>query len=458
MDWSKIKTIYMIGIKGQGMTALAKLLADQGKRLSGSDVAESWSTQGTLEAIGAEIKVGWRSANVPKTVDLIIYSTSYNDNNEEVAAAVAGKVKTVTYPEAVADLFNQSWGVAVAGSHGKSTTTAWLGFVLKEAGLSPSVLVGATVPQFGGQGLTGQSNLLVLEADEYQNKLAAYSPKLAVLTSVDFDHPDWYPDRSSYEQAFADWLGRLTVKDKVVANFDDETVRRLCQSTKARVIGYGLDEGAEIRARQLSYQNGRQYFKVSLGADNLGDFSIQLAGRHNVSNALAVIAAALELEAELHRVREAVSAFGGVARRLEKLGEYKGAVIADDYAHHPTEIRATLRAARQLWPEKKLVLVFHPHTFSRSKALFHDFIDSLLGADEVVVLDIYGSAREVAGGVSSAELVEKMRLLDEDKAISHQPTLKEAAAYLRHHLQGNEVVLLMGAGDVFRIGEELLKT
>jgi UDP-N-acetylmuramate--alanine ligase len=457
VDWLKIKKVYMIGVKGVGMTMLAQYLTAQGIAVAGSDVADVFMTDEVLAKAGIKIKLGFKADNLPADADLIIYSTAYNKDNPEVAAAFASKTKTVIYAEALADVFNQNFGIAVAGSHGKTTVSAWLGFVLHQAGLKPSALVGAYVPQFGGAALIGKSNLLVAEADEYQNKLALLKPKMALLNNIDYDHPDFYPDRAAYEQAFADFVHKLSAKDVLVANFDETAVKRLSAQTKAKVISYALACEADFRAREITYHNGRQYFKVTMSEDNLGDFSIGLAGRHNVANALAVIAAATELGADLHLIRGAVADFSGASRRLEKLGEFNGALIYDDYAHHPTEIKATIAAVRQLYPDRKLTVVFHPHTFSRTKALFNDFVSSFADVDELIVLDIYGSVRETQGGVSAEELVEKMRLLYEGKEIIYLPTLTAAADYLRHNAQADEVVVLMGAGDVFRIADDLLK-
>jgi UDP-N-acetylmuramate--alanine ligase len=459
MDWSKINKIYFIGIKGQGMTTLAQFLAAQGKIISGSDVEESWSTGLALANIKAEIKVGWLAANIPSDADLIIYSTAYNQDNPEVAAALTSKIKTVTYIEALADVFNQAQGIAVTGTHGKSTTTAWLGFVLQEAGLAPSVMLGATVPQFNGQGLIGKSNYLVIEADEYQNKLSLLNPKIILLNNIEYDHPDFYPDVASYEQAFADFVAKLPAKGVLVANDDDPVVRTISDSAKCKVVRYGINSaGASWQARDIVFHNDRQYFKVFMDGDDLGEFNIGLLGAHNISNALAVIAASLELGAELLPVRDGLAKFTGTTRRWEKMGEFKGALIYDDYAHHPTEIKATIAGARQQYPDKKIMAIFAPHTYSRTQALLGDFATSWYGLDELVMLPIYASAREAQGAVSSQDLIDEIKMAQPELAVSYQPTLDSAEDYLRRHLKGDEVVILMGAGDVFRIGQRLVES
>lgn len=439
------------------MTMLAQYLSALGIKISGSDIAETFMTDEVLTTINAEIKVGWQADNIDKDCQVIIYSTAYNETNVEVASAKASGKKVLTFGEALADVFNQTQGIAVTGTHGKTTVTAWLGFVLAEAGLSPSVMVGARVPQFNGAGLFGKSNLLIAEADEYQNKLALLSPKIILLNNIEYDHPDFYSSIASYEQVFANFIARLPAKGILVVNYDDETVKKISANVHCKVISYGLSNDATWQAQNIVYQNGRQYFKVVMDGDDLGEFNIGLLGAHNISNALAVIATSLELGAELLPVRDGLAKFIGTTRRWEKMGEFKGALIYDDYAHHPTEIKATIAGARQQYPDKKLIAVFSPHTFSRTKALLGDFATSWYGINELVMLPIYASAREAQGTVSSQDLIDQIKMAQPELGVSYQPTLDSAEDYLRHHLAGNEVVILMGAGDVFRIGQKLLK-
>lgn len=457
MEWLGIKKVYFIGIKGVGMTMLAQYLSNLGIKISGSDTAEIFMTDEVLKTIGAEVKVGFKAENIDAEAQVIIYSTAYDDTNPEVASAKVSNKKVFSYAEALADVFNQAQGVAVSGTHGKTTTTAWLGFVLQVAGLDPSVLVGANVPQFNGAGLFGKSNLLVAEADEYQNKLALLNPKIILLNNIEYDHPDFYPTPQSYEQAFVDFVAKLGAKGVLIANFDDEKVKTISSQTKAKVVSYAISNQANWQAQDIKYFNGRQYFKVLMDGDDLGEFNIGLLGVHNISNALAVIAASLELGAELLPVRDGLAKFTGTTRRWEKMGDLHGALIYDDYAHHPTEIKATIVGARQQYPDKKIIVVFSPHTFSRTQALMGDFATSWYGINELVMLPIYASAREAQGNVSSQDLIDQIKIAQPELAVNYQPTLDSCEDYLRHHLTGNEVVVLMGAGDVFRIGEKLVK-
>ncbi len=460
MDLTKIKRAYFIGLKGVGMTMLAQYLHGQGINISGSDVAEDFSTTAeTLRRIEATIFTDFKIGRLAG-YDLIVYSSAYTpEKNVEVAEALTSKTKTLSYGEALGEVFNQHYGIAVCGSHGKTTTTAWLGYVLWASGLEPSVMVGSRVPQFSGAALVGKSDFLVIEADEYQNKLQYFAPKAIVLNNIDFDHPDFFSDEAAYAQVFVDFVGKLSAKGWLVANFDDEQVRKISESCKGKVISYAIDAEADLRASQLKIEQGRQYFKVSLNDEDLGDFSCQLLGKHNVSNALAVIAAGIELGVSLVNLRTHLGNFTGTARRLEKAGTYNGALIFDDYAHHPTEIKASLAAVRQAYPDKKIMVVFQAHTFSRTRAFFNDFLNSFDLADEVLLLPIWGSAREqeTEGENLAQDLVEKMRLLNEEKSVSYVDNLEEATTYLHDNLHEDEVVVLMGATDVFRIRESLLK-
>ncbi len=512
MDFSKIKKIYLIGVKGVGMTMLGQFLAAKGAVVSGSEGPEKYMTDAVLNKAGIKVIERFDVKNIPADADLIIYSTAYNaQTNIEVAAALAGKVKVLTYAQALGEVFNQKYGIAIVGSHGKTTTTAWLGFVMEKSGLAPSVMVGAQVPQFDGCSLLGNSDYLVIEADEYQNKLENYQPKVVLLNNIDYDHPDFFPTEADYKNAFIEFIKKIPAKGFLVANFDDPIIRKIAQvNCRGKVITYAINEAADYVAYDIKNNNGQQYFKVKLGVedeedeeksplppfvkggisgktllaplvrgDELGDFSIRLAGKHNISNALAVIATGVELNLELFKIRKYLEEFTGTARRMQVLGEFRGATIIDDYAHHPTEIKATIEAVRQKYGSRKLVVAFHPHTFSRTKALFDGFAKSFDGVDELIILDIYGSAREKQGGVHSQDLVEAIKQENNEttkqknnktllrqgfggqarkqQEVKYIPTLSECEKYLRENTERNDVIVLMGAGDILRVGENLVK-
>ncbi len=469
MELLNAKKVHMIGIKGVGMTMLAQYLVAKGVEVSGSDVGETFMTDEILNKFKIPVKKGFNKENIPPGVDLIIYSTAYNKNNNPELAFALQKMpkRVISYAKALSQIFNQSCGIAVVGSHGKTTTTAWLGYVLYKSFLLPTVMVGAKVPQFNGFALIGDSNYLIAEVDEYQNKLKYFEPHAVLLNNIDYDHPDFFPTRESYEQVFIDFIKKIPSNGFLVANFDDEVVKRLAPvNCRGRVISYGINEAASYVAYDIKVYGQRQFFKVKLGvndfdeeigeeSNDLGDFCINLAGRHNIYNALAVIAASIELDISLTDIRKYLEEFRGTERRMQFIGKYRGAFIFDDYAHHPTEIKKTIEGAREFYPNKKLVVVFHPHTFTRTKALLDDFAQSLSLADKIIILDIYGSARERQGGVHSRDLVVKIK--EQGGNAHYIPDLESAESYLRSNLSPNDLVILMGAGDVFRIGEKLLK-
>ena len=465
----RLKKIYMIGIKGVGMTMLAQYFSTKGFIVSGSDVNEKFMTDEVLEKLKIKVFKDFNKNNIPKDADLIIYSTAYNaEHNEEVAEALASKIKTLTYANALSEIFNKKHGIAVVGSHGKTTVTAWLGYVLWNAGLDPSIMVGAKVPQFTGATLTGKSNYLVIEADEYQNKLKYLQPKAVILNNIDYDHPDFFPTKKDYKNVFIEFIKKIPIKGFLIANYDDVLIRKNIKvNCKGEIITYAINQDADYIAYDIKTINNKQYFKVKSKIKNnnneseLKDFSIQLFGRHNISNALAVIAASIKLGVELSKIKKFLKEFLGTTRRLQVLGKFQGAIIIDDYAHHPTEIKASLEALRQKYNKQKITVVFHPHTFTRTKILLNDFAKSFIVANNVIILDIYGSSREKQGKVHSKDLLNKLRIINNKLQIKQKtryiPALKECEAYLRKHIKKEDVVVLMGAGDVFRVGENLVR-
>ncbi len=391
------------------MAALSELLSGLGKTVTGSDTAEVFYTDAILKRLKILVKTPFDPANLPKTVDVFVYSTAYTaENNPELAAAQASGKPLYSYPEAVGALTRERMTIAVCGSHGKTTTSALLADVLRTAGTDPSAIIGSEIRSWGGSALSGRGPLFVIEADEYQNKLALYHPFGAIVTSVDWDHPDFFPTVDAYEKVFSAFIARVPKHGFLVVCGDHARAEFLSRSASAPRYTYGFLEGNSVRA--VDYRilpeaerqhSALQEFSVEYAGGRLGPFRLQLAGRHNVENALAVIAVALHLKLDSTAVRKGIAAFSGTKRRFEYLGEKKGALVYDDYAHHPAEIQATLAAFHDLYPDNRLLVVFHPHTFTRTKALLEEFASSFERAESVAILDIYGSAREQHGGVSA---------------------------------------------------------
>ncbi|MBI5733971.1 MAG: UDP-N-acetylmuramate--L-alanine ligase [Candidatus Kerfeldbacteria bacterium] len=452
------KRIYLIGLKGAGMTALAQFLQARGQTVWGSDTPEKFFTDEVLKRSQIEVREGFAAAHLDRAIDLVIRSTAYGDDNIEVRAAQEKKLPIITYPEALGELTRQYKSLAVAGSHGKTTTAALLAHVLQTAGLAPSALVGSEVTQFKGNALIGAGELFVFEADEYQNKFQYYSPQSIILTSLDWDHPDFYKTPAAYEAAFVEFLKKLPADGLVVACYDDDNVKQAVAAANLKpeqVVTYGLTTGYWQLGR-MWLEEGRWHFSVNQGEDYAGAFYWRLIGGHNVANALAVMACARRLGVDLEVIRQALMSFEGIKRRFEIKGKLNNqAILVDDYAHHPAEIVATLKAARAFYPYKNIRVVFHPHTFSRTEALLADFAASFAEADEVIVLDIYSSAREQSGGVSSADLVAEIK--QRQPKVEYRPTVAAATDYLSETMGRSDLVITMGAGDVWKVGEELIK-
>lgn len=460
------KKYYLVGIKGVGMTMLAQFLAASGCLVEGSDTAETFLTDPVLKKAGIKVKSPFSPQNIPFDADYIIYSTAYNpaDNTELAYIENNSKLRKIVrpYAQALGELFNQQRGLAVCGSHGKTTVSAWLGYVLYRAGKDPNVLVGSRVPQLGGSSRQGRSRYFIAETDEYQNKLRYFQPWGAILTNIEFDHPDYFRNQAAYTKVFRDFVKKIPPAGFLVYSASDHETKKILGVVRGRKISCSLlvEDRPDYLASRIRSRAGGQGFDVSCRGRSLGRFRISLIGEHNVQNALTVIATARQLGVKLSDLRRALASFRGTARRLENLGRYHGATILDDYAHHPTEVKATLSGVRKHYQKERIITVFHPHTFTRTKALFPDFVSSFLDTDELIILDIYGSAREKQGGVSSAQLVAAIRRANEaakrKQAVRRIATIGEAVRYLEKHLHRGDLLLLMGAGDVFRVAEKLL--
>ena len=469
----KTKNIYLIGIKGVGMTMLAQFLAEKGNRVIGSDISDVFLTDKVLKKEKIKVLSPFCEENIPASIDLIIHSSAYSaENNVEMSYIKNNysrfkNTRTLSYAAALGEVFNDYYGIAVCGSHGKTTTSAWLGYVLDKAGKSPSVLVGSRVPQFKGSSLLGKSKYFVAEVDEYQNKLKYFQPLGVVLNNIEFDHPDFFKDQADYTKVFADFIKKIPASGWLVINNRDEEIKKIKRHCRGQVLTYDINHDSEnvatvnYLAHNLRTEKEYQIFSVN----NFGEFKISLWGEHNIFNALAVIASARALKVSIPDIKKYLASFTGTERRGQILGEYKGALIIDDYGHHPTEIKTTLAGLRSRYPQKNIITVFHPHTYTRTRALFNDFISSFSASNELIVLDIYESARESAsrrnGGVSSYELttaIKKYNIKNKlRQSVCYIPTLDEVANFLKKRLKKDDLLLLMGAGDVFRVGAEILK-
>lgn len=445
--------VHFVGIKGSGMSALAGLLMQRGAGVCGSDVADEFPIDTLLRAQHIPVEQ-FSEEHITADIDQVIYSTAWEGHIEVLRAKNLG-IPCVSYPEAVASIFNASIGIAVCGTHGKSTTTAWLGFVLSGLGKDPSVIVGSKVKQWDRNMRAGQSDLCVLEADEYQDKLASYDPWSIILTNVDYDHPDFFKTKESYIAAFSRFSKKVT-DGFLVACWDDAGVRAaLADVPSGRIVRYGLDASREYSLRNYSVIGGKSSFVITKNGKDIASLSSPLPGKQNAANALAVFAFCdrAGYGAPEH-ICAALEAFQGIGRRFEYKGMFGRIAIIDDYAHHPTEISATLTAARDAYPGKRIWCVFSPHTFSRTEILKEAFAQSFLDADMALILDIYSSAREESGTFRSADLVSLIRAYG--GRAEHTPSVDDAVSFMREHVQDADVLLTLGADEVWKVWEKLL--
>jgi UDP-N-acetylmuramate--alanine ligase len=460
-----IERVHMIGIKGAGMAALAQIFVHQKKRVTGSDTNEVFFTDRILSALSLRVRENFAPENIPSDAEVIIYSTSYTpERNSELQAAFESGKPVLSYPEAVGVLTQSFLTLAVSGTHGKTTTSALLAHVLASLDESPTAIVGSRIAAWEGGALLGTGPYLVLEADEYQNKLKEYQPFAVILTSADFDHPDFFPDMEAYERVFRDFVARIPPHGVLVFCHDSAAVVRIASAAHCHKISYGQGSGAMYQvaeytvlpAASLTSGSPRQRFSVLRETAVLGPYTLELAGKHNALNATAVIALLDFLRKDTARIGAALATFPGTERRFEYIGEHFGALLYDDYAHHPEEVRVTLRAFREMFPDKTLTVVFHPHTFTRTKALLSEFAQCFEDADRVYLLDIYGSAREEQGGVSSEDIVKTMeRFAPGKSAVAHD---REALIEtLRKSMGRSDVIISLGAGDVWQVSHALAR-
>ena len=463
--------IYMVGIKGVGMTMLAQFLVSKGYCVSGSDVKEEFQTDRTLFNAKIKVKQGFSLSNFPKKIDLVVRSSAFEiDKNIELKFLDKKGLKIISYAEALGSLFADYFGVSVCGSHGKTTVTSWLGHVLNKAGLKPNVLSGSYVRQFKGSSLSGDSKYFIVESDEYQNKLKYFNPKAVILNNIDFDHPDYFKDEKQYYKVFLDFIKKIPKEGFLVLNLEDKQSVKVGAKNHGRTIAYCIEEKNNklkesyqkiYQAKNIKTETYGQSFSVYRNGKKFANFKIKLMGRHNILNSLAVISASLEMGVSLGGLRNNLYSFNGASRRFDVLGKYNGSVIIDDYAHHPSEIKACLDAVKQRYKNKKIITVFHPHTVSRTKVLLDDFAKSFVLSDSLFLLEIYTSAREQGGGLSRVDLLNKVKQYNLEKnkkqELKYFKDMKLVEKELKKVAGADNVILLMGAGDVFRIAYSLLK-
>jgi len=451
------KTVHLIGIGGSGMQALARVLLRCGATVSGSDISESAATA-KLRSAGARVSIGQAPENLPESADLVVFSAAIKDSNPELLAARQRGLTCIKYAEMLGLLMGQRHGVAVAGTHGKSTTTALVAFILKAAGMDPTFVVGADVEQLGGPSGVGDGPHFVVEACEYDRSFLNLRPKSAAILNIEEDHLDCYGNLQAIIDAFRQFAALLPSEGGLlVVNADDEAAMAVGKWCKAAVETFALESAADWQAENLRHDCGRFSFDLLHRGRRMGRVHLALLGRHNVANALAAAALARNLGVEPDCICEALSRFRGARRRLTFRGEFNGVAVVDDYAHHPTEVRVTIEAARQHYRPARLWVVFQPHQHSRTRFLLEQFAESLAKADAAILPDIYfvRDSQQERQYISSRDLVQRLRA--RKIWAEYMPAFSDIVSLLKAKCRPGDLVLTMGAGDIWKVADALVQ-
>ena len=440
-----VKKVYIIGIGGAGTSALALIYKKRGFDVSGSDDGDGFYVQ-ELRQNGIEVFDEFDIEHIKQDIDLIVHTTAVNiKNNIELQKAKELSLAIMSYPQAVGEFTKDYKTIAVCGTHGKTTVTSLTAFGMIEADLYPTALVGSKISDWGSGAYVGGEKYFVLEADEYQNKLSHYNPYSVILTSVDFDHPDFFANFIVYKKVFADFVSRIPKDGFLVACGDDDDVREISQSASTQVFFYGERELNNCRITNREVIEDGQIVTV-LFRDKNYEIKTQLHGLHNAKNAVAAWLMNFLVKPSVDSVK-GIAKFAGTARRFERKGKLNDAILIDDYAHHPEEVSATLVTAKEIFKNKNIIVAFHPHTFSRTEALLDEFAQSLSIADSVIVLDIFASARETSGNITSQDLVNKVDC-EQKQNISD---IKSLASWMKNNLTKDDIFLTLGAGDIWKV-------
>jgi UDP-N-acetylmuramate--alanine ligase len=455
MRFLRLRRLHFVGAGGVGMSGLAEiLLLSTPLEISGCDLQRSENTD-RLTRLGARIAYGHDPAHI-RDADLLVTSSAVEDSNPEVVAARERGVPVIRRAEMLAEIMRLKQGIAIAGTHGKTTTTSLTGMVLTEAGFDPTIVVGGQVRILGTNARLGKGDFLVAEADEFDRSFLKLTPVVAVMTNIEEDHLDCYKDLEDILDSFSVFANRVPFYGSVIACADDPGVRRVLPRVTRRVVTYGVSEEANLRAKEIQLEASGTTFEVWEGSWLLGTLRLSLPGRHNVANALAAVAVGRELSIPFPTIARAVSQFTGVIRRFETKGERDGVLVVDDYAHHPTEISATLAAARQVYPDRRLAALFQPHLYSRTRDFGEQFGRALTACDIALVTDVYPSREKPIAGITG-EVIARAARQAGHPSVTYISEKKDVAGVLQKTLRSGDVLLTLGAGDVVRFGEEYLK-
>ncbi len=450
--YRKVKHVHFVGIGGIGMSGIAEVLLNLGYTVSGSDLKGTDTTR-RLEALGARVYYGHSFENLGNA-DVLVVSSAVKADNIELITAQKLSIPVIPRAEMLAELLKMKFSVAIAGSHGKTTVTSMMVTILAHGGLDPTMVNGGKLISIGSNARMGEGEVIVAEADESDGSFLKLSPTIAVITNIDLEHLDYYRDIEEIREAFLKFANIVPFYGSTIACIDCENVRAILPKIKRRCITYGLMDQADYQAKEIKFCGISSEYALYHKGNNLGNVSLKAPGMFNVYNSMAAIVAAYELDMEFSAIKKGIATFSGVHRRMEIKGEESGILVVDDYGHHPTEIRATLEAARHTW-NRRMVVIFQPHRFSRTKYLFNDFPGALDQADLLCITEIYPAGEERVKGVSARKLSEAIKNYGH-RNVLYLPEKEKIVDQLFGYLKPGDLVITLGAGDIWRVGEELL--
>lgn len=451
--YGNIEKIHFVGIGGIGMSGIAEVLLNLGYKVSGSDLRESDTTE-RLASLGALVFIGHREENL-QNVDVVVTSSAVHNDNPEVEEARRLHLPVIPRAEMLAELMRMKHGIAIAGTHGKTTTTSMAASVLGHAGLDPTIVIGGKLNAIGTNARLGQGKFLVAEADESDGSFLMLSPTIAVVTNIDADHLDHYSGIEEIRDTFVEFVNKVPFYGLTILCLDDANVRAILPRVKKRYLTYGLSSQADVRATHVCHDGFNTSFIAHYKGYRLGEISFSMPGPHNVLNAMACIAVALELDIPFTVIQEGFSKFDGVGRRFTVKGEPQGVMVVDDYGHHPAEIKATLAAARYGWPERRVVAVFQPHRYSRTYELFNEFVTAFYDADLLVLTDVYPAGEKLIEGATSERLAQEL-LRHGQKDVTWIGERELVPEHLLNIVKEGDIVITLGAGNIWQQGEKLV--
>ena len=454
--FGRTRHIHMVGIGGIGMSGMAEILLFKGFKITGSDQNRSETTD-RLEELGATIFFEHNASNI-EGADVVVYTSAVKaDENVETAEANTRNIPVIKRSEMLAELMRMKFGIGIAGTHGKTTTTTLTGHVVQDGQFDPTIIVGGRVHSFDKtNAVVGKGDIIIVEADEYDRTFLQLSPSMVVITNIEAEHMDIYEDLDDVKSAFIEFANKVPFYGSVIVCLDNPEVRSILPDITRRTVSYGYNPQAQVRAVDVHHERLNSSFKIVSEDEMLGEIRFQAPGNHNIQNALAAVAAGLELGIPFDQIKSGLERFRGVFRRFQVKVDRDDLIVIDDYAHHPTEVQATIKAAREGWPERRIVAVFQPHLYSRTQQLYKEFGLSFFDAEVLVVTDIYPSREEPIEGVSG-KLVADTATDYGHKDVHYIPEKSDLAQELKDIAEPGDLFITMGAGDIYKYGEAFAK-